>query len=176
MNRGSDIMVYKTGVRHVTEFLREVDVLKGLSERHLDRISALCEETEFKEGDNLGDQDEPGHQIYIIRSGQIKATTGAQDKSLVVRTVREHETFPVAALFDPPIQITNARAFTDGTAFVIPRVKLIELCELEPRIGLHIYRAGCRILVSRYRYALNRLADEHGANLEISANRVGGEL
>ena len=169
-------MVYKTGAQHVTDFLQEVDVLRGLSERHLDRISALCEETEFTKGDNLGDQDAPGHQIYIVRSGEITATTGAQDKSLVVRTVREGETFPVAALFEPPIQITSARAATDGTAFVIPRVRLIELCELEPRIGLHIYRAACRILVTRYRYALNRLADEHGANVEISSSRAGGEL
>ena len=169
-------MVYKTGVRHVTNFLQEVDILRGLSERHLDRISALCEETDFNKGDNLGDQDAPGHKIYIVRSGEVKATTGAKDKSLVVRAVRECETFPVAALFDPPIQITNARAATDGTAFTIPRVQLIELCELEPRIGLHIYRAACRILVSRYRHTLNRLADEYSDNIELSFNRAGGEL
>ena len=169
-------MVYKTGARQVTDFLQEVDVLRGLSERHLDRISALCEETEFHKGENLGDQDAPGHRIYIVRDGEVTATTQAQDKSLVVRTVRERETFPVAALFEPPIQITNARAATDGTAFVIPRVRLIELCELEPRIGLHIYRAACRILVRRYRYALNRLADAHGESVEISSSRAGGEL
>lgn len=169
-------MVYKTDVKHVTDFLQEVDVLRGLSKRHLDRVAALCEETEFQKGDNLGDQNAPGHQIYIIRTGEITATTGAQDKLLVVRTVRERETFPVAALFEPPIQITNARAATDGTAFVIPRVRLIELCELEPRIGLHIYRAACQILVNRYRYALNRLADAHDNNVEISSNRTGGEL
>ena len=160
----------------MTDFLQEVDVLRGLSERHLNRIAALCEEPAFQKGDNLGDQDALGHQIYIIRSGEITATTGAQDKSLVVRTVRERETFPVAALFEPLIQITNARAATDGTAFVIPRVRLIELCELEPRIGLHIYRAACQILVNRYRYALNRLADAHDGNLEISSSRTGGEL
>jgi len=169
-------MVYKTGVQHVTDFLQDVDVLRGLSERHLDRVAALCEETSFTKGDNLGDQNSLGHQIYIVRSGEVTATTGAQDKSLVVRTVREHQTFPVAALFEPPMQITNARAATDGTAFVIPRVRLIELCELEPRIGLHIYRAACRILMSRYRYTLDRLADAHDSGIEISSSRSGGEL
>lgn len=169
-------MVYRTGVQHVADFLQEVDVFRGLSERHLDRVAALCEETEFRAGDNLGDQGAPGHRIYILRSGEVTATTGARDKSLVVRTLREGETFPVAALFEPPIQITNARASTDGAVLVIPRVRLIELCDLEPTIGLHIYRASCRILVNRYRYTLNRLADVEVANVEISSNRAGGEV
>ena len=44
-------MVYRVGVKHLSHFLGEVDIFQSLSERHLDRIAALCEEREFKAGD-----------------------------------------------------------------------------------------------------------------------------
>ena len=115
-------MVYKIDVRHLSHFLQDVDLFRGLSVQNLDRVAALCEEWEFDEGQILGVQNEPGHRIYIIRDGEIMVATGTSDKTVVVRTVREHETFPVAALFDPPLLITTSRATTSGSAFVIPRV------------------------------------------------------
>ena len=169
-------MVYKIGVRHVSHFLQDVDLFRGLSVQNLDRVAGLCEEWEFDEGQILGVQNEPGHRIYIIRDGEIMVTTGTSDKTVVVRTVREHETFPVAALFDPPLLITTSRATTGGSAFVIPRVRLMELCELVPRIGMHIYRAASVILVSRYRYTLERLADPLKEFTEISPRSAGGEV
>lgn len=169
-------MVYKVDVRHVSHFLQEVDLFRGLSVQNLDRVAGLCEEWKFDEGQTLGVQNEPGHRIYIIRDGEITVTTGAFDKALVVRTVREREAFPVAVLFDPPLLITTSRAATRGSAFVIPRVRLMELCELVPRIGMHIYRAASVILVSRYRYALDRLADPLGELTEIVPRSAGGEV
>ena len=55
--------------------------------------------------------------------------------------------------------MTTARAATEGDLYFIPSVRLLELCELEPRIGLHIYRAACGTLARRYRYALDQLSD-----------------
>jgi len=169
-------MVYKVDVRHVSQFLQDVDLFRGLSVQNLDRIAGLCEEWEFAKGQTLGVQNEPGHRIYIIREGEIKVTTGTSDEAVVVRIVREHETLPVAVLFDPPLQITTSEATTSGSAFVIPRVRLMELCELVPRIGMHIYRAACVILVSRYRYTLARLGDPLNEFTEIVARSAGGEV
>ena len=143
-------------------FLSEVDLFRGLSERHLERIAALCEDFRYSAGDYLGFQDEPGDRLYLVRSGEIVATTGRGGNPLEVRTVVSHEAFPVAALFNPPILVTTSRAATDGTAFVIPRVRLLELCELEPRIGMHIFIKASAILASRYRHTLDRLAAAAG--------------
>ena len=159
----------------MTHFLTEVDLFQGLSLRHLERIAALCEEIDFTQGDYLGFQDEPGDRLYVVRSGEVTATTGARERSLVVRTVRPHEAFPVTIMFNPPILVTTSQAATDGTALMIPRVRLLELCELEPRIGLHIFNAACRILASRYRYTLDRLAEVMSA-VDVSPEWAGGEV
>lgn len=169
-------MVYRVGVSHIRNFLQEVDIFQELPERHLDRIAALCDEWSFKEGDYLGRQDERGDRIYIIRKGEIIVTTGSQDTYVVVRTVHEGETFPIAALFKPPLLITTTRAATDGEAFVIPRVKLLELCELEPGIGMHIFKSGCEILMHRYRYTLQRLSEAVSPAIHINPSWEGAEV
>ena len=169
-------MVYRVGVRHLSQFLGDVDIFQGLSERNLDRIASLCEESSFRRGDYLGVQNESGNLLYIIRDGEVTATTGSEETNVVVRTVRERETFPLAILFEPPLMVTTARAATDGEALVIPRVRLMELCDLEPRIGMRIYRAACGILVNRYRYALHKLAESIIPATHVSPPGRGAEV
>ena len=168
-------MVYRSPAALVTHFLNEVDLFRGLSARHIERVAALCEEFDFEAGDYLGYQDELGDRLYVVRSGEVTATTGARDRPVAVRTVAPREAFPVAILFNPPKLVTTSRAATDGSAFVIPRVRLLELCELEPRIGLHIFSAACGILASRYRYTLDRLAEVVSSE-DAPAIWAGGEL
>ncbi|CAI8007855.1 hypothetical protein GBAR_LOCUS5435 [Geodia barretti] len=87
-------MVYRTNVSYISHFLREVDMFSGLSERNLDRIASLCEEYTFAPEEHLGMQDEHGTNLYVIRDGEIRVSVGSQDTGVVVRTVREKETFP----------------------------------------------------------------------------------
>ena len=84
-------MVYRVGVEHLSRYLSEVDIFKGLSDRHLDRIAGLCEEWSFQAGEYLSIQNETGSRLYVIRRGEIEITTGHGDTRLMVRTVSERE-------------------------------------------------------------------------------------
>lgn len=151
-------MVYGVNVGHISLFLQEVDVFAGLSERNLDRIASLCEELSFAQGELLGVEHELGSRLYVVRSGAVGVSVGG-DGGVVVRTVREREAFPIAALMEPPLLVTTTRALTEVRALVIPRVRLMELCELVPEIGRHIYRASCGVVMNRYRFTLGMLSD-----------------
>ncbi len=169
-------MVYRTNVSYISHFLREVDMFSGLSERNLDRIASLCEEYTFAPEEHLGMQDEHGTNLYVIRDGEIRVSVGSQDTGVVVRTVREKETFPIAVLMEPPLLVTTTQAVTEVNAFVIPRVRLMELCELEPEIGMHIYRASCGIIMNRYRYTLAMLSDNVGHPTRLNPVWRGAEV
>lgn len=169
-------MVYRVGVQHIAAFLQEVDIFRGLSDRHLQRIAAVSKESRFSTGDYLGIQNELGSELYVIRRGQVTVTTGSDDTKIVVRTVTERETVPVAVLFEPPLMVTTTRAATDGDAIVMPRVGLMELFDIEPAIGVHIYKAACSVLASRYRYALNRLAGSIGEPVQLDPRWRGAEV
>ena len=169
-------MVYRVGVQHIAAFLQEVDIFRGLSDRHLLRIAGVSKESRFSTGDYLGIQNELGSELYVIRRGRVTVTTGSDDTKIVVRTVTERETVPVAVLFEPPLMVTTTRAATDGDAIVMPRVGLMELFDIEPAIGVHIYKAACSVVASRYRYALNRLADSIGAPVQLDPRWRGAEV
>lgn len=169
-------MVYRTNVSYISHFLREVDMFSGLSERNLGRIASLCEEFSFAPDEHLGMQDERGARLYVIRDGEIRVTVGSQDTDVVVRTVRARETFPIAVLMEPPILVTTTQAVTEVNAYVIPRVGLMELCELEPEIGMHIYRASCAIIMNRYRYTLAMLSDNVGHPARLNPVWRGAEV
>ena len=151
-------MVYRIAQSHTVQFLEGVDIFRGLPDRDLERVAALCQEWTFKEGDSLGVQNEPGSLLYMVREGEVTATNESPETSVVVRTMKPQEAFPVAVLFDPPILVTTTHAATDGNGLVIPRSQLRELFDLEPRVGMHVYRAVCGILAGRYRYTLERFA------------------
>ena len=149
-------MVYRVAASDTVRFLEEVDIFRGLPERDLERVAALCQGWDFSEGDTLGVQSEPGSRLYIVREGEVTATHESPETSVVVRTMKPYQAFPVAVLFDPPLLVTTTHAATPGSGLVIPRAQLRELFELEPRVGMHVYRAVCGILASRYRYTLER--------------------
>ena len=71
-------MVYRGDVKHIGHYLEEVDIFRGLTERHRERIAALCEEREVKEGDYLGVQNEVSESLYIITRGERVDTTTAK--------------------------------------------------------------------------------------------------
>ena len=151
-------MVYRVASSHTVQFLESVDIFHGLTAPDLERVAAICQEWTFRAGEPLGAQDEPGSLLYIVRRGEVTATHESPGKSVVVRTMRPHEAFPVASLFDLPVLVTTTRAATDGDGFVIPGAQLRELFDLEPRVGMHVYRAVCGILADRYRRTLERFA------------------
>ncbi len=169
-------MVYRVNVKHISRFFQEVDIFQGLSERHLDRIASLCEEETFQPGELLTTRDDIGDKLYVLRSGQLKVSTGSRDSDFVVRTLHEKETFPLAILMEPPTLVTTNEAITEVETYVMPRVRLLELCELETRIGLHIYKASFAILMSRYRYTLSELADSVSSETRINPAWKGAEV
>lgn len=169
-------MVYRVNVKHISRFLQEVDVFQGLSERHLDRIAALCDEETFRKGERLTMRDDRGTKLYVLRSGELKVSTGSRDSDVVVRTLHEKEAFPLAILMEPPTLVTTNEAITDIEAYVMPRVRLLELCELETRIGLHIYKASFSILMNRYRYTLAELAESMNSATHINPAWKGAEV
>lgn len=169
-------MVYRVGVRHLSHFLKEVDIFQGLSEDHLDRIASISREHSFNAGDHLSIQDELGSQLYVIRNGEVEVTTKSGNVEVVVRQMQPHETLPVAILFEPPTMVTTAKAITNGEALAISRVGLLELCELEPRIGMHIYKAVCGILMSRYRYTLHKVVGSMSSSAQIDPQWGGTEV
>jgi CRP-like cAMP-binding protein len=147
----------------IAKFLRKADVFQELNSHELRQVAQLTESRHFREGEFLAREGRQGDSLYVLQSGKVRLATREQDMDLTVRVAGPGETLPLASLLEPASLVTTAEAMTDVNALAIPTLKLMELCEMQPGIGHHLYRAVAVVMVQRYRTTLQRLAQMAGA-------------
>ena len=131
--------------------LKRTDIFYDLTPMHLELISAICEEKNARAGQVIFEENSPGAELYILVRGEVEILL---DPSLVggsmarkgsgpvtILTLRDGQTFGEVALVDQGIRSASARCATDNVRLlVIPRQKLLMLCETYPELGYRVMR------------------------------------
>lgn len=147
-------------------FLREVDIFQSLTDHELRTIAGICVRRRFSPGDFFAREGTRGDHLYVIMSGQVRLSSKSEGDHLALRTIREGESVPLASLLEPPLLITTAEAIEPVEALVIDRGTLLRFCDLQPMMGMHIYRAIAGVLAHRYRVTLQQITGQLKATLE----------
>ncbi|MFQ5381941.1 MAG: Crp/Fnr family transcriptional regulator [Dehalococcoidia bacterium] len=148
--------------------LSETDIFRGLTGEQLDRVVALGRWRTVERGARLGEAGEPGAEVYAILRGRLRLLSPRGSDELAVRLARTSETIPLAALMDPPLLVTGIEASDRTDVFAIPRDGLLDLCDQEPAIGLHVFRGVTATFERRYRSTLDGLLPALTRALELS--------
>ena len=154
--------------------LRETDVFDALTDHELRLVAGVGEVRPIVAGTRLAHAGHRGDTLYVILEGQVRLLARGGDGEVPVRVAEAGETVPLAVILDPPVLVTSVEAITDGEVLTIPRLKLLALCELQPMLGLHLYRAAAKVFEQRYRKTLERVTDGLRKALELAA--AGAEL
>ncbi len=154
--------------------LRETDVFEALTDHELRLVAGVGEVRPIVAGTRLAHAGHRGDNLYVILEGQVRLLARGGDGEVPVRVAEAGETVPLAVILDPPVLVTSVEAITDGEVLTIPRLQLVELCQLQPMLGLHLYRAAAKVFERRYRKTLERLTDSLRKALELAA--AGAEL
>ena len=131
--------------------LKRTDIFYDLTPMHLEMISALCEEKNARTGEMIFEENSPGNELYVIVRGEVEILL---DPNLVgvtaprkgagpvtIATLRDGQTFGEVALVDQGVRSASARCATDNVRLVvIPRQKLLTLCETYPELGYRVMR------------------------------------
>ncbi len=154
--------------------LRDADIFEALTTHELRLVAGIGEVRRMNSGERLARAGHRGDTLYVILEGEVRllARNGADE--VPVRLARAGETVPLVTLLDPPVVVTGVEAVSEGKVFAVPRLQLLELCELQPMLGLHLYRAIAKIFARRYRKTLEGLTGTLRSALELAA--AGTEL
>ena len=131
--------------------LKRTDIFYDLTPMHLEMISALCEEKNARAGEVLFEENSPGNELYVIVRGEVEilldpslvggATPRRGTGPVTISTMRDGQTFGEIALVDQGVRSATARCATDNVRLlVIPRQKLLMLCETYPELGYRVMR------------------------------------
>jgi CRP/FNR family cyclic AMP-dependent transcriptional regulator len=97
---------------------------------------------EFKAGDVIFKEGDPGSEFFVIRSGKVDIRLGNR----VLGTLGEHDIFGEMALIDPAPRSATAVAATDVTIVPVGEKQFLFLVSRTPHFALNVMRVLARRL------------------------------
>nr|MBN1229308.1 cyclic nucleotide-binding domain-containing protein [Anaerolineae bacterium] len=139
-----------TQEKEITDILHQTSIFAGIGKKYLEKIVEICKLRKYSPGDMIFDQGSASSELYIVAEGEIDILIQIEPEALAqnrmteettITTIRRLGSFGEISLVDDGIRSAAARCGTaDTTLIVIPRKKLIKLCENYPRLGYGLMR------------------------------------
>lgn len=143
----------------VVPVLRQADIFDELTANQLELIGSICAERHYQAGDVIFEENTPGDEMYIIASGevQIQVNPGMigreSGQSHTIATLRRGQSFGEVSLVDEGLRSASARcSLQDTHLIVIPRDKLMLLCDTYPQLGYKLMRNLAADLAMKIRH------------------------
>lgn len=144
----------------VVNVLRQADIFDELTNTQLELIASICSEHHFQANDVIFEENTPGDELYVIASGEIAIEV---DPSLVgkepstgshtIAILRRGQSFGEVSLVDQGLRSAGARCTQQDThLIVIPRDKLMLLCDTYPQLGYRLMRNLAADLAMKIRH------------------------
>jgi CRP/FNR family transcriptional regulator, cyclic AMP receptor protein len=135
---------------HFSTILKQADIFYELTPTQLELIADLCSEKVYEAGDIIFLEGANNDELYIITRGEVDiqvnpSMVGAQapDKNfpVTITTLRRGQSFGEIALVDEGFRSATARAAQNNTqVLILPRQRLIKLCDTYPQLGYLLMR------------------------------------
>ncbi|HQU35229.1 MAG: hypothetical protein CNIPEHKO_03210 [Anaerolineales bacterium] len=131
----------------IVTFLKQSDIFFQLTPTQLELVANLCQEATFQKNDLVFKENSTSKELYVIAQGEVDifvdpALVSAEDESRenqVIATLRRGQSFGEVALVDEGLRSASACATQNDTRLlIIPRDKLVMLCETYPQLGYRL--------------------------------------
>jgi CRP-like cAMP-binding protein len=144
----------------VINILKQADIFDELTDTQLELIGSICSERHYQAGDLIFEENTPGDELYIIASGEVgievdPALIGKDTNmgSQTIAVLRRGQSFGEVSLVDEGLRSAGARCSEQDTHLVvIPRGKLMLLCDTYPQLGYRLMRNLAADLAMKIRH------------------------
>lgn len=132
----------------ITSILKQADIFYELTNTQLELVASICQEKTYQQGDLVFAENTAGDALYVIADGEVdiqvdpgmignETTIGPQ----TIATLRRGQSFGEVALVDEGVRSAAACSIQHNTRLVIiPRDKLMLLCDTYPQLGYRLMR------------------------------------
>lgn len=135
--------------------LQEMELFQGRKDETLASLEERMEQRSIKAGEIIYSIGDPGHEIYLIRRGEIRlmAPIGGSRQLHHVATIGRGDFFGGLAFLDGRPRSDNAVAHTDTDLYMLTMEQFNQLAEEHKRLAFVLISAISRTLAYRLRYA-----------------------
>jgi CRP-like cAMP-binding protein len=131
----------------IVNFLKQSDIFYQFTPTQLELVANLCQEVTFQKNDLIFKENSGSKELYVIIQGEVDifvdpSLVGSVDidsVNEVIATLRRGQSFGEVALVDEGLRSASACAVNNDTRLlIIPRDKLIMLCDTYPQLGYRL--------------------------------------
>ncbi|MFO7586291.1 MAG: cyclic nucleotide-binding domain-containing protein [Anaerolineales bacterium] len=127
----------------IVAYLKQSDIFYQFTQTQLELVGNLCQEKTFDEGETIFEENSSSKELYVIIQGEVDiivdpsvVSTKQEKQSMLIATLRRGQSFGEVALVDEGLRSATAQARKKNTRLlVIPREKILMLCETYPQLG-----------------------------------------
>lgn len=144
----------------VVPILTQADIFDELTTTQLELISSITSERHYQAGDVIFEENTMGDEMYVIAEGEVEiqvdpALLGDENSggSFTIAIFRRGQVFGEVSLVDEGLRSAGARCTQKDTKLiVIPREKLMLLCDTYPQLGYKLMRNLAADLAMKIRH------------------------
>lgn len=132
--------------------IRQAGIFADLEDDELKQIAEICKEQQFKFGQYIFKEGEPGNRLFIIAAGEVRISRqvpGSGEEALTV--LKKGACFGEMSVFDRSERSTDAIANTDCTLLTITRSDFEMLLDFNRDLAYKILWSVVRVLSERLR-------------------------
>jgi CRP-like cAMP-binding protein len=136
----------------IEEVLSKVPAFADLVQRELKEVAAIVHKREYRTGEPVFYQGDPGLGMYIVQDGEVSITIlGKDGDERELALLSDGDFFGELALLDESTRSANAICKTDCTLIGFFRPDLFELIEKNNTLGIKIVLKLAEIVAQRLR-------------------------
>ncbi|MCP4143573.1 MAG: cyclic nucleotide-binding domain-containing protein [Chloroflexi bacterium] len=121
--------------------LKQSDIFYQFTPTQLELVANLCHDVSFSKGEMIFEENSGSKELYVIANGEVNIliNSSAGKKGTVVAILRRGQSFGEVSLVDEGLRSASASAGAKETRLVvIPRDRLLTLCETYPQLGYRL--------------------------------------
>jgi CRP/FNR family transcriptional regulator, cyclic AMP receptor protein len=131
----------------LTSFLKQADIFYQLTPTQLEMVANLCQEHTYAMGEIILEEGANSKDLYVITHGEVEiqvnpAVVGgpeSQPGMTTIAVLRRGQCFGEVALVDEGLRSATVRsAQKDTILLILPRDKVMMLCETYPQLGYRL--------------------------------------
>ncbi len=133
----------------LVNLLKQSDIFYQFTPTQLELVANLCREETYQAGEIIFEENSDSKELYVIAQGEVEIVLSpglisapdadTAQKETTIAVLRRGQSFGEVALVDEGLRSATARAAQKDTRLlVIPRDKLIMLCETYPQLGYRL--------------------------------------
>jgi CRP-like cAMP-binding protein len=131
----------------ILNFLNQCDIFYQFTPTQLELVANVCQEVTFQKDDLIFKENSGSKELYVIVQGEVDivvdpSLVGAIEEGIenrVIATMRRGQSFGEVALVDEGLRSASACVSQkDSRLLIIPRDKLIMLCDTYPQLGYRL--------------------------------------